>query len=459
MTETPDGRRTRRRMRRFLKGESWLLRGALLAVMPSGLIALALLWFGDYRLTVQWTLTAVILFACFWFPVYLHERLIFSLRTLANMISFLRAEDYTNRLNTGHQSGALGQLIWEVNALRDALVNERTGAAEASALLDKVMAKIDVAVFTFDARRKLRLVNPKAADLLKSTHEELLGKEAGELGLAECLEGEAPRVVALPFGNPQARWEIRRAVFREDGRPHELLVLSDLTAPLRREELHAWQRLVRVLRHELSNGLTPIRSFGDTLLWLLQQDPLPASWRADCLEGLEVIRERAGALTRMVASYKGISGMPVPRLSQVDVATWIHHAAQCETRMEVSVDEGPACQINADRDQLDQLLINLIKNGVEAASEKGGGVTVGWEIEPRHSVTGWKQLHVWVDDEGAGLASTANLFVPFFSTKPGGSGTGLIVCRQIAEAHGGSLDLTNRDGRPGCRASLILPMT
>ena len=458
MTAPRNGDRTRRqRLRHFLKGESWILRGALLAVLPSGIIALILIWIGDYTTTIQWTLTTVILLACIWFPAYVQEKLVFSLRNLANMVSFLREQDYTVRLTSVYKGGALDQLMWEVNALRDALVSERTGAAEASALLDRVMAKIDVAVFTFDGERKLRLLNSKAAGLLAASQDELLGREAAELGLAECLEGDASRVVALPFGNPQARWEIRRAVFREDGRPHELLVLSDLTAPLRREELHAWQRLVRVLRHELSNGLTPIQSFGETLLWLLQQDPLPESWRADLVEGLEVIRNRAAALNRMVASYKGISGMPVPRRSHFEVSAWIHHGIQCETRMAVKLDQGPECQIEADRDQLDQLLINLIKNGVEASSETGGKVTVGWEIQAQRGI-GDPLLHVWVDDEGPGLASTANLFVPFFSTKPGGTGTGLIVCRQIAEAHGGSLDLVNHQNRSGCRASLILPL-
>jgi two-component system, NtrC family, nitrogen regulation sensor histidine kinase NtrY len=134
------------------------------------------------------------------------------------------------------------------------------------------------------------------------------------------------------------------------------------------------------------------------------------------------------------------------------VAAWIHWVAQLETRLTVSVAEGPKMTISADGDQLEQLLINLVHNAADAARETGGGVRVGWE-------RGRRQLTVWVEDEGLGLSNTANLFVPFFTTKQGGSGIGLVLSRQIAEAHGGNLTLENRRKARGCLAKLRLPLS
>ena len=119
--------------------------------------------------------------------------------------------------------------------------------------------------------------------------------------------------------------------------------------------------------------------------------------------------------------------------------------------MTVQVQPGPPVTLQADADQLEQLLINLLRNAVDATLGHGHRVTVGWDA-------GENEVRILIDDEGPGLSNTANLFVPFFTTKPGGSGIGLVLCRQIAEAHGGALTLRNREGARGCRASLRLPV-
>jgi signal transduction histidine kinase len=132
----------------------------------------------------------------------------------------------------------------------------------------------------------------------------------------------------------------------------------------------------------------------------------------------------------------------------------IRRVARLETRLAVEVLAARETSIRADGDQLEQLLINLVRNATDAALETGGGVRVGWARRGGRS----PRVELWVEDEGPGLPSTANLFVPFFTTKPQGSGIGLVLCRQIAEAHGGSLTLTNRKDRTGCRAELRLPV-
>jgi signal transduction histidine kinase len=249
------------------------------------------------------------------------------------------------------------------------------------------------------------------------------------------------------------RWEVRRGTFRQGGRPHQLLVLADVSRVLREEERQAWRRLIRVLGHEMNNSLAPIRSIADSLQALVSREPRPADWEEDAQRGIAVIRDRSAALGRFTEAYSRLARLPPPKLAPVDLGSLVRRVAGFETRLTVTVTEGLDTKVVADADQLEQLLINLVRNGVDAALETGGGVGVGWGRGEGAA----RELQVWVEDEGPGLPSRANLFVPFFTTKPGGSGIGLVLCRQIAEGHGGSLTLEDRAEGPGCRAVLRLP--
>ena len=230
-----------------------------------------------------------------------------------------------------------------------------------------------------------------------------------------------------------------------------MLVIADLSRPLREEERQAWQRLIRVLGHELNNSLAPIRSMAGTLGSLLAREPRAPDWEEDMRRGLEVIKIRAEALSRFMEAYARLARLPTPKLQPVEVSSMVRRVAGLETRLKVTVLPGPALTIRADGDQLEQLLINLLRNAVDAALETGGGVTVVWSRNGR-------QMELRIEDEGPGLSNTSNLFVPFFTTKPNGSGIGLVLSRQIAEAHGGALTLANRIERSGCQARLRLPL-
>jgi nitrogen fixation/metabolism regulation signal transduction histidine kinase len=313
------------------------------------------------------------------------------------------------------------------------------------------MAEIDVAIFAFDHQRRLRLVNRAGERLLAQTAERLLGRSAEELGLAACLEGDAARTLETSFPGGSGRWGMRRGGFREGGAPHDLLVLTDLSKALRDEERLAWQRILRVLGHELNNSLAPIRSIAGSLNSLLSKESLPADWRDDMQRGLNVIEGRSEALSRFMEAYSKLARLPQPRLQSVDVGSWIERNVGMETRLRVTLTKGPALSIRGDPDQLDQLLINLLRNAADAALETGGSVSVGW-------MKNGTSAEIRIDDEGPGISGATNLFVPFFTTKPGGSGIGLALSRQIAEAHGGSLTLENRAGSSGCRAKLKLPL-
>ena len=434
-----------------LSYESRLALLALLGGLPALAAAVLLVWLGDYSAKVRWTLALFAVTIWWGCAQALRERARRPLLTLSNLLAALREEDFSFRAQSPRPDDALGEVFQEANALSRTLQEQRLGAVEATALLRSVMSGIDVAVFTFDGDGILRLVNRAGAELLARPPRQLLGRTAGELGLARFLEGESASAVQMAFPGGSGRWGVRVSTFREHGLPHRLLVLSDLTRALREEELQAWKRLVRVLGHELNNSLTPIRSIAGSLRSLFNRRPLPGDWADDAERGLGVIETRAEALGRFMASYARLARLPAPHPVEIDVAGWIERVVRLETRLPVGVTPGPAVAIRADKDQLDQLLINLVANAVDASLETGGSVAVGWEK------TGGR-LEIRVEDEGPGLADTSNLFVPFFTTKSHGSGIGLVLSRQIAEAHGGELTLENKKTGPGCEARLRLPL-
>lgn len=434
-----------------LSFEGRILVMVLGAGLPGSAVALALLWTGEYTPKVQWTLSVLILAVWLTFAFMLRYRTVFHLQTLSNLLSALREGDYSIRARGSKSGDAFSDVVIEVNALGETLREQRLGALEATALLRKVMEEIDVAVFTFDGQGRLRLVNRAGERLLAQPIERLLGQSANPLGLEECLRGGVAQTREMQFPGGGGRWGIRRTTFRQHGLPHNLLVLTDLSRPLREEERQAWQRLIRVLGHELNNSLTPIRSIAQSLESLLGRGPLPDDWRDDMNQGLRIISTRTESLSRFMNAYALLAKLPPPSFASVDITLWIRRVAELETRLRVVVRSGPDLTMQADGDQLEQLLINLVRNAVDASLETGGGVTVDWKKNGRY-------IEVLVEDEGPGLPNTKNLFVPFFTTKRGGSGIGLVLCRQIAEAHGGSLTLQNRAETQGCQARLRLPL-
>jgi two-component system nitrogen regulation sensor histidine kinase NtrY len=439
-----------RTSRQLVSFESRVLLLALATGLPGALVALVILLVEDYSSKVVWTFA--ILVVAFWlgFAFALRERVVRPLQTLSNLLAALLEGDYSIRSRGATTDDALGLAMLEVNALGETLREQRLGALEATALLRKVVEEIDVAVFAFDAELKVRLVNRAGERLLGMAAERITGRTADMLDLSYLLEGEEQRTLDATFPGARGRWAVSRSQFRQGGAPHQLLVLSDISKTLREEELIAWQRLIRVLSHEINNSLAPIKSIAGSLLAALSRDPRPADTEQDLERGLSIIAGRSDALQRFMASYAQLARLPAPRLAPLSVGEWVRRVVALETRLDVRIEAGADTVIRADGDQLDQLLINLVRNGVDAALETGGGVCVGWT---RYS----DRVGVWVRDEGPGLADTMNLFVPFFTTKPNGSGIGLALSRQIVDAHGGHLTLENRAVR-GVEARVTLPL-
>jgi two-component system, NtrC family, nitrogen regulation sensor histidine kinase NtrY len=440
-----------RDQKRAITFETRVLLLALLAGLPGTVVALALLLLEGYSAKVVWTFGLLVVGFWLGFAFALRERVVRPLQTLSNLLAALLEGDYSIRSRGATTHDALGLAMLEVNALGRTLREQRLGALEATALLRKVMEEIEVAIFAFDQDLKLRLVNRAGERLLDMPAERITGRTAEALGLDRLLEHEEQRIIDAAFAGARGRWQLRRSTFRQGGAPHQLLVLSDLSKTLREEELQAWQRLIRVLSHEINNSLAPIKSIAGSLIAALGRTPRPPDADEDLQRGLSIIAGRSDALQRFMASYARLARLPPPRLRPVNVREWVQRVVALETRLPVRIEAGPDLTISADGDQLDQLLINLVRNAVDASLETEGAVAIGWTADGG-------RLIVQVCDEGHGLADTTNLFVPFFTTKPSGSGIGLALSRQIADAHRGSLTVENRRGRAGAEARLVLPL-
>ena len=427
----------------------------LLISLPGALVAELFLWLGDHSVELKWTVTLLIALAWAIGSSMLHAQVIRPMQTLSNMVAAIREEDFSFRLRGGGREDSLADLIYEINSLSTRLQQQKISALEATALLKKVMMEIDVSVFTFDQQQRLRIVNRAGEQLMGRIAPRMLGLTAEELGLQEFLESP-PQTVQMTFPGKHGRWAISHTSFRENGVPHELLIISDLSRALREEERQAWQRLIRVLGHELNNSLAPIKSIAGTLSSLTVRAALPEDVAKDMQQGLRVIENRVESLNRFMQAYTRLARMPAPTRSRIELGPLVQRAASLERRLQVGTLGGPLVSIEADPDQIEQLLINLIRNAVDASLDpslkQAGSVEVGWRVNAR-------SVEIFIRDEGPGLLNSDNLFVPFFTTKHGGSGIGLILSRQITEAHGGVLQLSNRQDRNGCEAMVALPIT
>ncbi len=430
--------------------ESRLLAFALLAGLPAVLATLLLLFTGDHLARTIWTVAGAVVIWWLVVSFALRDASIHPVITVANLLAALREGDFSVRGRGARPDDALGLALWEVNALRDTLREQRLGAIEASALLRCAMEEIDVALFAFDDDDVLVLANRAGGQLLNASGERLIGMRAAELGLADFLHEDVGEGMGLSIAGVEGRWVARRSTFRQRGRPMQLLVLTEVARVLREEERQAWQRIVRVIGHEINNSLAPISSIAASLAELSQRPERPDDWDEDLRRGLDVIAARSEALTRFMAAYARLARLPAPNRTSVDVAELVRRVAALETRASVNVTGQDGVHALLDVDQIEQALINLVANAVDATRESGGEVAVSWEEAPN-------RLTIRVVDDGPGLPQSANLFVPFFTTKPHGSGIGLALCRQIAEGHGGSLVLRNRVGTRGAEAVLVLP--
>jgi nitrogen fixation/metabolism regulation signal transduction histidine kinase len=338
------------------------------------------------------------------------------------------------------------------------LQSQRAGALEAMELVERVMRSMQSPVLAFDPDGRLRLLNAAGERAFGLRAGTAIGNSAEELKLTELLNVEDDDVISLGRGQQGARWVIKRTSFRLHGVPHTLLVLSDVSAALREEERVAWERLIRVLGHEINNSLTPIKSIAGSLRGRLAALKDVSSEKADFERGLEVIENRSESLNRFLQAYRQLMRLPAPKLGPVSLSALVQRVAQLERRVAVTVSGTADVELQIDAAHIEQALINLVRNAADAAlspdatDEDAALVEISWQ-------TAGAEVVIAVLDNGPGLTNAGNLFVPFYTTKPGGTGIGLVLAQQIAQAHRGSVQLANRtDDHSGCRAELRLPL-
>lgn len=372
------------------------------------------------------------------------------LQTLSNVVSSLREGDYSFRARGAGAQDALSELAGEINTVADLLQKQRVRSLESTALLTRILEVMHAPLFAFDREDLLQLVNDAGSRFLGLPYGRCIGRPARELGLAELLGAEDQSMHS--FGTRPNRWLLRKATFRQDGAPHTLLLLADVSMPLQEEEQIAWKRLIRVLGHELSNSLAPIKSIAGSLLARVDIMQGDTDALHDFRRGLSVVESRAEALHRFVQSYRQLAQLPTPRKRAVPFGPLLERVVLLEQRLAVELDRGPEIDINADPDQLEQMLINLLANAVDASLGNGAKpVRATWDVAGA-------DLQIVIEDSGLGIANPENLFVPFYTTKSAGSGIGLVLAQQIARAHGGEVWLKNREEGDGARATVRLPL-
>ncbi len=437
--------------------EGRLLFSVVLTGLPGVALSLFLLWRNSYSLDHKIEGSVLVVLLWLVLSVSTRDNVVNSLRVLSNVVSAMKDEDFSFRATKAISGDALGDLALEINNLSRALAEERLGTLEATNLLRKVMAEAGAIIFAFSPENRLRIINRAGVRFLGKKEEEVLNCTAQELGIQDLVEGPVWKVISRMDAGKEKRWIVRRAAFRQSGEPHRLIVMAEASEALREEERLAWQRLIRVLSHEINNSLAPIRTIARTLGRMASNTTLPAPLSEHLNHGLEVIHDRADSLGRFLQSYARLARLPVPARRNFALNALVNRVAMLEARLTVKVVPGPDLEVYVDSDQLEQALINLVKNAADAvllASESSIGpeaVTISWTAQG-------KDLEIWVRDEGIGLTETENLFVPFYTTKQSGSGIGLVLSRQIIEAHQGALVLRNRTDRTGCEVEVKLPM-
>ena len=419
--------------------------------VPYILLAVFLLWHGKFSRGSTITLLSLCGVLSLVAAGFLMEQIVRPLQTLANVVSALRVSDYSFRARGARRDDALGELALEINDFADVLQKQRMVEMEASNLLQCVISSMEAPVLAFDPEHRLRLINPAGERIFHFTADVALGQTADELQLTSLLEQPDRGILVLPGkGNP-VHWMVRTSDFRQGGIPHVLVVLSDVSIALREQERDAWQRLIRVIGHEINNSLTPIKSIAGSLRTLMLS-PSASDPSVTLDRGLGIIENRAESLNRFIQAYRQLAQLPPPAFRPVALHALIERAAGLETRVPVELVPGAEVVLQLDPDQIEQLIINLLRNAAEAASATAEHplVTITWRRIP-HGVV------ILIEDNGAGLSNPSNIFVPFYTTKPGGSGIGLALARQITEAHGGVLRVANRADATGCVAEVRLP--
>jgi nitrogen fixation/metabolism regulation signal transduction histidine kinase len=381
----------------------------------------------------------------------IRARVSFQFMTISVLLDGLEIGDYSLRGRRHRGDDSIDGVVVQINRLADELTRQRASAKESRLLLEKVIRQIGVAILAFDDRDEVVLANPAAVALYDFSSEEILKSNVAALGAEAMLAADNESVVELEFPNRSGRFHIRLDEFREQARVHRLVFLTDVRVLLRSEERRAWQDLIRVISHEINNSLAPISSISKTLQESAIDAEVAASGRSGLANGLKLIEERSAALKSFIQRFGQLSKLPEPEKEPVSIRQLVESVTPLFNEREILRQSDAEIILQADPVQMKQVLINIFKNADEAMPDSAGVITIEWSMRNQ-------RLLIKITDEGSGIGNPDNLFVPLYTTKEHGSGLGLVLCRQVVEAHDGNLTISNRADARGCEVMIELPV-
>jgi len=402
----------------------------------------------------------VLLLLCSFVMVASKQNSQYQIRTLSNLIESMIDGDYTlrGRLQTNQ---AFQELLNSVNVLAGTLSKHKIEAKESRLLLERIMEQMDAMVLATDEQGFVVMANASAHKLIlgevdKANNIQISNIQLSALPIGAEIINANTGIIDFKSGSITGEHFLSKEAFFSDGKQHQLYTLTNAERLLMEKERKAWQSLLRVLSHEMNNSLTPIVAISQSMQKKLQKADSEIV-KASLLDGINIINERADSLSQFIASYSQLSQLPKPNKSIFKLALMIEKLATLYPDCKINCLFDTQLLIEADKSQLEQVLINLFKNAVEAMENVDEKI-----IEISSSTEGnWQ--HITLRDFGTGIANLANVFVPFYTTKPQGSGIGLALCRQILFNHNGSIKIDNHqvaypEKHQGVEVVLSLPI-
>lgn len=401
-------------------------------------------------------LCLVLTLLCIYAVVASRQQSDYQIRTLSNLIESMIDGDYSlrGRLKTNQ---AFQELLNLINNLAVTLSEHKIEVKESRLLLERIMEQMDAMVLATNDKGVVVMANASARQLILQGNELSERTRLMEFAVGETIVNQASGIIELSSSNLQGEHFLFKESFLSEGKPHQLYLITNAERLLMEKERNAWQSLLRVLSHEMNNSLTPIASISQVMQKKLNNKERSPN-AEELLEGVNIINERAESLSNFISSYSQLSHLPKPNKSQLNLAEQINTVVGLFTDCHIQVDNQCDVDLFADKVQLEQVLINLLKNAQEA---------IQTELNKRIQIKIVKTLQtieVVITDNGPGINNPENLFVPFYTTKKQGSGIGLALCRQIMFNHNGNINLTNvtkanSSEVKGAQATLLFPLT
>ncbi len=394
-------------------------------------------------------LTCVFLLLIAYGVVAVRQNSDFQIRTLSNLIESMIDGDYSlrGRLQTNQ---AFQELFNLINQLSDTLARHKFEAKESRLLLEKVLEQMHAMVLATDQQGKIVMVNASATKYIFQGAKDVLHQILSATPLGTEISQAEPGIVKFSTEPLNGEYFLVKEPFLAQGQPHQLYFITNAERLLVEQERKAWQSLVRVLSHEMNNSMTPITAISQSMQTKLS-DLSTAIDRQSLKEGVNIINERAKSLTSFIASYSQLSHLPKPNKISVELFQVLQVTAALFPKLTTEIADSCRLTLFVDKQQFEQVLINLFKNALEAmAGQASALLAVSVSSDEFNTLISFT-------DQGCGIANFDNLFVPFYSTKASGSGIGLALCRQIMFNHNGQICISNRQEAQGVEVRLTLP--